>query len=286
METILPLNVMDVIKQLNLQFKDKKEFRNDGNRYNKKRNDRNKAPSEPFNATVIQKKEGIDVTIGSIKTNLFKLTDQNTSLITPIIMEDIDKVMKDATEEEQIKVLNDIFNTMTVNKIFSAIYSKIYKCCYDKYDIFKTKLSDEIMKYKNNLKTIVFVSVNENYEEFCKYNTSNETRKAKTSLFTNMMKEGIISMNKLEELLQYVCDELDKKMQTEGNKEVVEELSENIFLFLSLTKYEMKKQNKLEKWKSYVESMSKKSTSQYKSYSSRSKFKYMDILDIYNGKSR
>ena len=34
----------------------------------------------------------------------------------------------------------------------------------------------------------------------------------------------------------------------------------------------MKKQNKLEKWKSYVESMSK-STSQYKSYSSRSKFK-------------
>jgi hypothetical protein len=100
------------------------------------------------------------------------------------------------------------------------------------------------------------------------------------------MKEGIISMNKLEELLQYVCDELDKKMQTEGNKEVVEELSENIFLFLSLTKYEMKKQNKLEKWKSYVESMSKKSTSQYKSYSSRSKFKYMDILDIYNGKSR
>ena len=33
----------------------------------KDENDRNKAPSELFNATVIQKKEGIDVTIGSIK---------------------------------------------------------------------------------------------------------------------------------------------------------------------------------------------------------------------------
>ena len=68
METILPLNVMDVIKQLNLQFKDKKEFRNDGNKYNKRRNDRNKAPSEPFNATVIQKKEGIDI-IGRLSSS-------------------------------------------------------------------------------------------------------------------------------------------------------------------------------------------------------------------------
>ena len=37
METILPLSVLDVIQQLNLQFKDKREFRNDGNKYNKRR---------------------------------------------------------------------------------------------------------------------------------------------------------------------------------------------------------------------------------------------------------
>ena len=279
--TILPLPVMNVIKQLNIQFKDKREYRNDG-KHNKRRHDRR--PTEPFNATVIQKKEGIDVTIASIKTNLFKLTEKTYEAVSNEIIILLDTIMEEATEEEQMNVVNGMFDTMSVNKIFASLYSKLYKCCYEKYEIFKIKLSDEIIKYKNNLKTIVFVSANENYEDFCRYNSDNESRKAKTSMFVHMMKEGILSFGEIEELLEYVCDELKGKMKVAGNKEVVEELSENVFILLSLTMTEMKEQNIFGKWKLFVETMSKASVSENKGYSSRSKFKYMDILDIYNGK--
>lgn len=279
--TILPLPVMDVIKQLNIQFKDKREYRNDG-KYNKRRHDRRS--TEPFNATVIQKKEGIDVIIASIKTNLFKLTEKTYEAVSIDVMELLETIMEESTEEEQIQVMNEIFDTMSVNKIFASLYSKLYKCCYEKYDIFKIKLSDEIMKYKNNLETIVFVNANENYEDFCKYNSDNESRKARTCMFVHMMKREILTFKQIEELLEYVCDELKRKMKIAGNKEVVEELSENVFIFLSLTMTEMKEQNIFGKWRTFVETMSKLSISENKGYSSRSKFKYMDILDIYNGK--
>lgn len=277
---IVPNDVLSIIQMLNSQFKDRRDYKND-NRNNRKRH---VVSSEPFNTTVLIKFEGIDKYIGDIRTKFNKLTDKTYDKISIEIINIIDTIIENNVEDDINKVVESIFNVVKNNKFYSHIYAKIYKELINKYAIFKDKLFIGLEQYEEISTNIVFVSSNENYEEFCKYNYANDMRKSFTTFILNLMKQEIIDINSMEEYLCILTKKIDDIISHEGNKEVVQELVENIAIYLSNSKQEMMDSNKFEHWKQYVTEMSSKKITDYKSYSSRCKFKYMDILDTWGKK--
>lgn len=302
----LPSSTLNAIKLLNSQFQEQREYgntsgknhnKNDFNRnyrrrnHNDKRNVSSSSPtnnksSEQFQATVFKSKEGVEKHMSELFTALNKVTDVTYEALKNDIFRGVRIVIEEYSETEINRLLNTTFNVATNHRFHSQVYAKIYKELIDKYDIFKTRLIEGIREYDNYVTKIDYVDANENYEEFCKINQTNEKRKSFTVFIVNLMKEGVISFETMEEYLNKIVLSLKTYINEEGQTKSVEEITENIFLFLSNIKGELEEHNKYDLWKGFVTEYSKKKISECKSYSNRCKFKYMDILDIYSGKKK
>lgn len=302
----LPSATINAIKLLNSQFQEQREYgnssskghKNDYNRYRRKnhhdkRNNvsspsstTNNISNEKFQATVFQSKEGVEKHMSELFTALNKVTDLTYEALKNDIFRGVRVVIEEYSETEKNRLLNTTFNVATNHRFHSQVYAKIYKELIERHDIFKTRLNEGLKEYDNYVTKIDYIDANENYEEFCKINQTNEKRKSFTVFIVNLMKEGVISFDMMEEYLNKIVTTLKSYINEDNKTKSVEEITENIFLFLSNIKDELKNHEKYELWEGFAREFSKKKISECKSYSNRCKFKYMDILDVYSGKKK
>ena len=95
------------------------------------------------------------------------------------------------------------------------------------------------------------------------------------------MNESLISTEKVKDLLLKLKNFLDEKINEEGNQDVVNEIIENIVIIVSngSRNLEMNEEEFWEEFYSYIENMSESERTDYKSLTSKSLFKLMDLIE-------
>jgi hypothetical protein len=286
-EVLKPLDV-DVMGIINYLSELYSKCDNNNNYNNKKKRYRkNDNYIDPdFKPTTLKKYEGFEKTLSLIKSGFGKLTTTNYDDVSKSIKENVELIINENNEENIEKMLNLLLDELVGFPKLSDVFSRLYNELYNLYnEAFKESLNIFIKNYDDIITNIICTdgldpqSSQENYDKYCINNKRNSVRNSMGLFMTNLMKYDIIKKEYVISIINYFQDMLLKTIDEENKKSVVDELTENI-LTLTINSKEYLKDMK--EWESIKEKV-KKSTAlvvkEHKSYTSRSKFKHMDILD-------
>jgi hypothetical protein len=231
-----------------------------------------------FQTTEIKEKVGIDASIGSIIKNLNKITEKTYTKASNEIFEEINKIIN-----ENIEVLNKIaetiFNIASTNSMCSSLYAKLLNELIKRYNFIKDVFHKHFDKFSDIFTSIEYCSPDDNYERFCEINSSNSKRRALSLFYINLVKEGIISNDRIIELIKNIQTYFMDVISKENNKEIVDELSENIYIFITNSNDVLEDHDEWDTIVSNIETIAKSKIKDYPSITNKTIFKHMDILD-------
>ena len=248
-------------------FKKKETFTNNSSSSNS-----NWEKMRSFKTTKIEQKEGIDAKIDMIRFHLNKITDKNYidchNKIVDLLNELIENNIKD---DDLMRICVQIFDIASNNRFYSKLYADLYSDLITRYDIMKTIFNNSFNSFMELFNHVEYVDPAINYDAFCKNNKDNECRKSLSMFILNLMKNNIISREKVMNLLSQLLSQVQEFIVLENKKNEVDELTENIAILFKAD---------LIKDMTFIQTLAKSKTKTYPSLSNKSIFKYMDLCEM------
>jgi hypothetical protein len=237
--------------------------------------------TKEFKATKIDKKEGIDKIISDIRSCLNKISEKSYQTQLKEIQGLIQSsITVEESDENIVRLANIIFDVASSNKMNSVLYANLYKELIVVFPQFQTMITPMLSQYIEELKKIKYVNHENDYDAFCDYNKVNDRRKALVMFMVNLMNIEVLSKEEIKNTILVVQDMIQDGIQQPDKSNEVEEFTENLYLFVTMTKGDVLSN---ERWKSIlpnVKKISEYKSKEYKSLSNRAIFKHMDIMDI------
>ena len=234
-----------------------------------------------FKTTKIETKVGVEKTINDIRIVLNKMSNANYAKQSASILEQVQQYMEqaDVLPENIEKIAMAVFSIASSNKFYSELYADLYRELVEKFDIFKSILETFVAGFVDTIHTIEYVDPDVNYDEFCRINKANDNRKATSMFIVNLMKKGLVSRAEVARILGSMVGTVLEYISQDGRIHAIEEITENVFLFVSNCHAELKS---TEEWTHTVapavRRLSTAKPAENKSMSNRVMFKYMDMV--------
>jgi hypothetical protein len=236
-----------------------------------------------FKTTKIEKSVGLNKNVDDIRMHLNKLSDKNFDDIFNNIVKVIDDLAnEDENKNENYKNIGCvIFELASGNRFYSETYAKFYCDLASKYEFMNDTLRENCDVYIETFNELNYVDANDNYEGFCEMNKANETRRSLSAFLVNLMKNGVLSRELINNFLVTLLCKFDELLNSDKMKNEANELCENICLLFDDTydysNYTIKKTMSVN---NYLNHLAKSNITEFKSYSNKTKFKIMDLLNM------
>ena len=237
-----------------------------------------------FQATKIERNtEGINADMDILRSWLNKMTEKNYADLLVKIVDVLNKLIESGTtDEDMMRVGNEIFNIASNNRFYSKIYADLYSELINKYDVLKRIFESSLKSFLGIFENIEKGNPDEDYDNFCRVNRDNERRKSLSSFFVNLTINGMISQEKLIELTINLLKKVQEYIVMENMKSEVDETVENIAILYN-KEWFANATNEVVDGLNFIEVIGKMAHSKVKSYSSlsnKSIFKFMDMIDM------
>ena len=217
----------------------------------------------------------------NIRIALNKISDKNYDIQKEIIFTHLLYFIDDKIEMEKLALF--IFDTVSSNKFYNEIYADLYKEIVKKYPIFVDILNSIVIDFYSTFDTIRFIDASVDYDGFCECVKENDKRRSVASFFMMLCNLKVIPKKIMLPMIHHFQTILLDKIDKENNTSYVEEVSELLFLFISIGHKKnifTKKQCWIEEIIPNVYVISKMKTAEHPSLSSRTVFKHLDLIDI------
>lgn len=240
-----------------------------------------------FKTTKIEKKEGTEKIFNEIRGCLNKISEKSyqsqleniKQFIKEVIGED--EINDDTTKLEFLeKIAIFIVDVASSNKLNSVLYSNLYKELMLLYPVFRGFIDNILGRYIESIKNIKYVDHNIDYDLFCDNNKENDKRKAVVVFMINLMNIDVLTKENIRDIILCLQDQLLLFMQEQNRVNEVDEITENIFIFITMLGKTVLLKDEWSQIINNIEKMSKYKTKDNNNLSSRALFKYMDMLDI------
>ena len=234
-----------------------------------------------FQTTEFQKKEGIDIHIYTIRKYLNMITINTYTKLKNNIITEIKQVISTKTPNDLNYLCNEIFNIVKSNILYSDIYAILYKDLIQEFDNFRDILVKNFSQLETLFNSIEYYDPESNYDKFCENNKKNEILRSTCSFYVNLMKEGIIEVTSINNIIINLFKILNTRILEKTKKNELDELAELIYIFV-INSYELiKKQDKTMAKEIYDNTVriTKKKLKEETGITNKCIFKHMDILD-------
>ena len=245
-----------------------------------------------FHTTKIEHKKGIETKIDLLRCNMNKLSDKNYNDIKDKIIENIDNIFNDTTDNDEIlKIVTIIFEIASTNRFYSKIYADLYTELIKKYDIMMNVFENNFNQFLSLFDVIEYVEPNVDYDKFCKINKDNERRKALSSFFINLMNNNVITEIKIVNIIRNLMNQIYLFIHESGKKNEVDELTENVAILYNKKLFKCDKLENNNCKVDYdlidnmtiteiIEKLAHSKTKNYLSLTTKSIFKFMDLIEM------
>jgi hypothetical protein len=239
-----------------------------------------------YQPTKIEKKEGVYAEIDNARSFLNKMTDKNYDEMKNKILELLCNIKTNYPENESEVIFQmgeNIFNIASNNRFYSKIYADLYSELIHVYQQMRDICEVSFSKFMDLFHTIEFVNSAEDYEKFCLINKDNEKRKALSCFFVNLMINGIVTKKQIMGLVIQLLNTFDSYISQENKVNEVNEISENISFLLKKDCFTEEDYDVLENGMGilkYIELIANSKSKNFKSLSTKSIFKFMDMVDM------
>lgn len=243
-----------------------------------------------FKATIIEKKKGVESSIDKVRKHLNKITDKTYENMKSQIIAELELIVKETNEHPELivelnKIGDAMFDIASGNSFYSIMYATLYKELMSKYSFLEQIFTEKISSDVSIFKDFTYCDPNKDYDTFCKNNKVNEKRRALALFYVNLMLQDIVPREKIKTMLEELQSSLLDYIKKENNTNIVEEMSEVIYILVINGALKLKNMENKDDWASilskitYVSSLKAKS---HPSISNKTIFKYMDMLAILN----
>lgn len=238
-----------------------------------------------FKTTKIDEKDGVEKDINDIRISLNKISNKNFDSQKDTILKHISSFVENNTDSETYtadlkKIAQSIFDIASSNKFYSELYADLYYELIHRFDVFSTILDEFILNYKDTINNINYIDPNKDYDNFCVYTKNNDRRKATASFVVMLMYRNVLKKEQVVDIIQHFLEVSFNYMSEDNRINEVEEITENVFIFISLGK---KGLCELDSWNKnilpIITEISTMKSGDRPSLSNRAIFKYLDILD-------
>ena len=213
-----------------------------------------------------------------------KLTDKTYDKIIEKLTTILDEI-KDNENCDDIyidKIGHSIFTMATSNKFNSNVYARLANELQTKYEFMTNIVDNNINEFMKLFEDMEFVSPEVDYNKFCEMNIVNEKRRAMSLFLTSLYKNNVITLDFVFDKIISIQNMIMKEetMLNESKYMEVNELSENLYIFLTSIPY-----STLVSYSGWGQIMDNLlqikniDTKKFMGISPKSKFKHMDILD-------
>ncbi len=244
-----------------------------------------------FQATKIEQKVGVAAEIDQLRALINKITDKTFLDIREKIIDKINMLV--ATEgfnfEDSEKISTVIYDIASTNKFYSKNYADLYAELVTTYDWLRPYFTSKYDKLIEQYDNIIYVDPDEDYDKFCEINKQNEKRRANTTFYLNLCKNGFIRKDFIVNFTKVLIDKVYDYIEKKDKKNEVDELTENIAIlfnkefieeFLETVDEEEFELQTNDSIVEGIEKLAKMKAKDYPSLSNKSIFKYMDMVEM------
>ena len=237
---------------------------------------------EKFKPTEVSKLEGIDQIVGDVKKFLNKLTTKNYELYSPQIVELVSKLIDNNADDTDInQVINTMVSVSCNNKYYSNLYAKLYMILIDRHQLFHIEKEHIISDYLDGVNNIISANPNEDYDKFCEINKKNEQRGSRLVFIINLFKENGYNTSELLNIINILIDNVNNKKNDINNVEIVNGIVDDINIFITNMVSQCKTDTEFINILDIIREYSKCNIKECHGISTRAKFKFMDMIDLF-----
>jgi hypothetical protein len=276
---VIPINIIQELPRKNYNDKNKSQTKYIKN--NEKTDVLWTINKKVFKPTIIDNKNGLDKDIDEIRISLNKISNKNYDSQKNIIIERLSIFLDDHLSLKTIAQF--IFDVASTNKFYSELYADLYLELVNKSPIFKDVLYSFVNLYKSTIDSITCVDANLDYDGFCQCTKANDKRRSMASFFMMVTKKGILEVDIMLEIIDHFQKVLFEYIEVEGKSPECEEISELLFIFISLGNDSILF-NTSPLWSDHIIPktilISKYKAKEHSSLTSRIIFKQLDLTDF------
>lgn len=234
-----------------------------------------------FKTTKMEVKTGVEKTINDIRIHLNKMSAGNYAKQRDTIIAEVRNYVEceNANHEHIEKIASAIFDIASGNKFFSELYAELYRELVLNFAVFADMLQLFVSKFNETIENIEYIDSDKDYDGFCRVTKTNDKRKATTAFIINVMKKGLVSHQSVIDILCVFMNRVLQYIDDPDSIHQMEEVTENIFLFISMCSTEFKT---YAKWSEYIVPFILHITQNPKepNMSNRVLFKFMDMVEF------
>ena len=244
-----------------------------------------------FNGRPMSQSNGIEKPYNELKLAFNKLTHQNYDTIIITIMNLIEGLIdNDSSDNEEIEDTEgtyerifSIYLTIVGKANNNEVYIKCLKELVNKYPTFVMLVDNFINDYYTSYDEVSTIDPVTEYEEYCKMTQLNEKRKNYSRLIVGLYINKMIKEDDTVELLNWALSKVFHGVNNSVNESLMMELSDNInIIILCLLRDSSFIDDSNDRWreiKEMLRTFSRLKAKDTKSISSRSIFKFMDVVE-------
>lgn len=188
-----------------------------------------------FQATEIVRKEGVEAAIDKVRVHLNKITDATFNTQKEAIFAEIRSLSTLDTEETEAnlkRISETLFTIASNNGFYSTLYAELYKDLVGEHAFLRDTLDSRLLGLDALFEGIEWCDPQEDYDRFCDINKANDSRRAATLFYVNLMKRGVVSEERIVDLVRGLQKRFLEEIELEGRVPVCEELSELISILV------------------------------------------------------
>lgn len=222
--------------------------------------------------------------LSNIRNALNKISQKNYDKQKEVISTNMKELLNDKASYSTniVKIFEIFIEVVSSNSFFSQLYASLYKELLEPMTDFKDELDAHVKKCKANISTLKYINPEENYDEFCKYNKYNDSRKAFLSFIIQVNKCEGINIDTIFDIILDISDNVEKWKNDDSKINEIDEMIETLYLLLTSNIQEMYTHSSWDRIINDINKLSvirKTNPEENKGISSRATFRCMDILE-------
>lgn len=225
----------------------------------------------------VNQKKGTEKDIDEIRMALNMISSRNYESQKDIVIEHV----KMNNNDESLKVAEFIFDIASSNKFYVELYVTLYSELILVSSIFKDVLNERVSIFVNTIDDIKEVDPSVDYDKYCRYVNENDKRRALLTFYMHLSKNKIIDSDAIFNIIQNFLSVFFEFLEKEDKTAECDEIAEIMSIFIRIGKsIDFFVSDKM--WRKITEKVviiSKFKAKLYKSLSSRTAFKFLDMVD-------
>lgn len=181
-----------------------------------------------FETTKMVKKRGVENSMNKIRSMLNRMTADNYLEMEDEIIDLIDMVRDDLSDEDMKFLCDNIMHTATSSITFVHVYAKLFSKLLSSYVSFRKMFDTTLHEYTGIMDNIRISTDEDDYDTLCDVNKERDMRLVKMTFLKHLRIQGVVDDALVCNVTETLKDTFEKSVQSKEGISICEEISDII----------------------------------------------------------